>query len=239
MSCFFLSRTVQLCPGGTSSLQRLRGVFTTRRYTNLRLPYLYLRNGQVQHILSVRIRRTFLNLAAFETSRKSLKHNNFEILCRAFATVAEPPARVIVIARWNSWPTRPCKRLSTFYLYLRAPWQNAMSTAVPFCRKLTLLPNEMNAYRNLRRADWWAGTSDDPIHGGGGGSVEKDLGSCCSECTGAQVINQVAAQPGFDLDLGYRVLAICSAHSDKFSQKSSGMFVCLSVCLSAIEETVK
>jgi len=39
-----------------------------------------------------------------------------------------------------------------------------------------------------------------------------------------QVINQVAAQPGFDLDLGYRVLAVCSAHSDKFSQKSSGMF---------------
>jgi len=49
----------------------------------------------------------------------------------------------------------------------------------------------------------------------------------CRYCAyGEQVINQVAAQPGFDLDLGYRVLAICSAHNDKFSQKSSGMTSC-------------
>lgn len=32
----------------------------------------------------------------------------------------------------------------------------------------------------------------------------------------------MAAQPGFDLDLGYRLLAVCAAHRDKFTPKSAG-----------------
>lgn len=37
-----------------------------------------------------------------------------------------------------------------------------------------------------------------------------------------QVVSQVAAQPGYDLDLGYRLLAVCAANRDKFSSKSAG-----------------
>ena len=37
-----------------------------------------------------------------------------------------------------------------------------------------------------------------------------------------QVVSQVAARPGYDLDLGYRLLAVCAAHRDKFSNKSAG-----------------
>ena len=54
----------------------------------------------------------------------------------------------------------------------------------------------------------------------------------------------MAAQPGFDLDLGYRVLAVCSAHCDKFSQKSSGLSsspprpLCLSPSLRIIFQDV-
>lgn len=36
-----------------------------------------------------------------------------------------------------------------------------------------------------------------------------------------QVISEVAAKPGFNLSLGYRLLAVCSANRDKFSMKSS------------------
>ena len=32
----------------------------------------------------------------------------------------------------------------------------------------------------------------------------------------------MAAQPGFDLDLGYRLLAVCTAHRDKFVSKTAG-----------------
>ncbi len=39
---------------------------------------------------------------------------------------------------------------------------------------------------------------------------------------GLQVVSQVAAQPGYDLDLGYRVLAVCAAHRDKFTNKAAG-----------------
>ncbi|XP_071829293.1 zinc finger MIZ domain-containing protein 1-like isoform X2 [Apostichopus japonicus] len=35
------------------------------------------------------------------------------------------------------------------------------------------------------------------------------------------VVSKVAAQRGFDLDLGYRLLAVCSAHQDKFSCESA------------------
>ena len=35
-------------------------------------------------------------------------------------------------------------------------------------------------------------------------------------------MSRVAAQPGYDLDLGYRLLAVCAAHRDKFSPKSAG-----------------
>jgi len=41
-----------------------------------------------------------------------------------------------------------------------------------------------------------------------------------------QVVSQVAAQPGFDLDLGYRLLAVCAAHRDKFVSKTAGEFQC-------------
>ena len=36
-----------------------------------------------------------------------------------------------------------------------------------------------------------------------------------------QVVSQVAAQPGYDLDLGYRLLAVCAAHREKFTPKSA------------------
>ncbi|XP_063969186.1 zinc finger MIZ domain-containing protein 1-like [Lytechinus pictus] len=36
------------------------------------------------------------------------------------------------------------------------------------------------------------------------------------------IVSQVAPQGGYDLDLGYRLLAVCAANRDKLSQKSSG-----------------
>ena len=32
----------------------------------------------------------------------------------------------------------------------------------------------------------------------------------------------MSAQPGYDLDLGYRLLAVCAAQRDKFTTKSAG-----------------
>ena len=46
-----------------------------------------------------------------------------------------------------------------------------------------------------------------------------------------QVVSQVAAQPGYDLDLGYRLLAVCAAHREKFTPKASGRPRSLSCCL--------
>lgn len=43
--------------------------------------------------------------------------------------------------------------------------------------------------------------------------------SCC-RCV--QVVSRVAAQQGYDLDLGYRLLAVCAANRDKFTPKSAG-----------------
>lgn len=37
-----------------------------------------------------------------------------------------------------------------------------------------------------------------------------------------QVVSHVAAQQGFDMDLGYRLLAVCAANRDKFTPKSAG-----------------
>ncbi|XP_031562916.1 zinc finger MIZ domain-containing protein 1-like isoform X5 [Actinia tenebrosa] len=37
------------------------------------------------------------------------------------------------------------------------------------------------------------------------------------------VVSQVAATQGYDLDLGYRLLAVCAAHRDKFTPKSASM----------------
>jgi len=37
-----------------------------------------------------------------------------------------------------------------------------------------------------------------------------------------QVVSRVAAQQGYDLDLGYRLLAVCAANRDKFTPKSAG-----------------
>lgn len=57
-----------------------------------------------------------------------------------------------------------------------------------------------------------------------------------------QVVSRVAAQQGFDLDLGYRLLAVCAANRDKFTPKSAGKTqhltkpvtpVCPRVCVSA------
>ncbi|MGH0134374.1 UNVERIFIED_CONTAM: hypothetical protein FKN15_059076 [Acipenser sinensis] len=36
------------------------------------------------------------------------------------------------------------------------------------------------------------------------------------------VVSRVAAQQGYDLDLGYRLLAVCAANRDKFTPKSAG-----------------
>ena len=37
------------------------------------------------------------------------------------------------------------------------------------------------------------------------------------------IVSRVAAQPGYDLDLGYRLLAVCAAHREKLTSKSSGL----------------
>ncbi|GFY39039.1 hypothetical protein TNIN_455761 [Trichonephila inaurata madagascariensis] len=37
-----------------------------------------------------------------------------------------------------------------------------------------------------------------------------------------RVVHRVATLQGYDLDLGYRLLAVCAAQRDKFSSKSSG-----------------
>ncbi|KAK2151252.1 hypothetical protein LSH36_370g01008 [Paralvinella palmiformis] len=44
---------------------------------------------------------------------------------------------------------------------------------------------------------------------------EQGLISCLT------VVSQVSAQPGYDLDLGYRLLAVCAAHREKFTPKSA------------------
>ncbi|KAK3794299.1 hypothetical protein RRG08_060969 [Elysia crispata] len=36
-----------------------------------------------------------------------------------------------------------------------------------------------------------------------------------------QVVYNVASQPGYDFDLGYRLLAVCSSHKDLFSGKAA------------------
>lgn len=36
------------------------------------------------------------------------------------------------------------------------------------------------------------------------------------------MVSRVAAQQGYDLDLGYRLLAVCAANRDKFTPKSAG-----------------
>ncbi|TMS04466.1 Zinc finger MIZ domain-containing protein 1 [Larimichthys crocea] len=40
------------------------------------------------------------------------------------------------------------------------------------------------------------------------------------------VVSRVAAQQGFDLDLGYRLLAVCAANRDKFTPKSAETSTC-------------
>jgi len=41
-------------------------------------------------------------------------------------------------------------------------------------------------------------------------------------CSYRQVVSKVAPQVGYDFDLGYRLLAVCAAHKDKFSPNSAG-----------------
>lgn len=45
---------------------------------------------------------------------------------------------------------------------------------------------------------------------------------CSRSAVFLQVVSRVAAQQGFDLDLGYRLLAVCAANRDKFTPKSAG-----------------
>lgn len=55
-------------------------------------------------------------------------------------------------------------------------------------------------------------------------SLSSDL-KCpewAARCGCFQVVSRVAAQQGFDLDLGYRLLAVCAANRDKFTPKSAG-----------------
>ncbi|CAL8368148.1 unnamed protein product, partial [Gadus morhua 'NCC'] len=40
------------------------------------------------------------------------------------------------------------------------------------------------------------------------------------------VVSRVAAQQGYDLDLGYRLLAVCAANRDKFTPKSAETNTC-------------
>ncbi|WAQ96806.1 ZMIZ1-like protein, partial [Mya arenaria] len=47
------------------------------------------------------------------------------------------------------------------------------------------------------------------------GQFENILIACLT------VVSRVAAQPGFDLDLGYRLLAVCASNREKFSQKAA------------------
>ncbi|XP_041363895.1 zinc finger MIZ domain-containing protein 1-like isoform X2 [Gigantopelta aegis] len=55
---------------------------------------------------------------------------------------------------------------------------------------------------------------------------EDSLMSCLTfentliECL--TVVSKVAAQPGYDLDLGYRLLAVCASHKEMFTPKSAG-----------------
>ncbi|KAJ7412189.1 zinc finger MIZ domain-containing protein 1-like protein [Pitangus sulphuratus] len=44
------------------------------------------------------------------------------------------------------------------------------------------------------------------------------------------VVSRVAAQQGFDLDLGYRLLAVCAANRDKFTPKSAAYFSFNNTC---------
>ncbi|GBM68102.1 hypothetical protein AVEN_275613-1 [Araneus ventricosus] len=44
-----------------------------------------------------------------------------------------------------------------------------------------------------------------------------------------QVISQVSQKQGFDLDLGYRILAVCAAQREKFSPKSACEYLLFSL----------
>ena len=49
----------------------------------------------------------------------------------------------------------------------------------------------------------------------------KDVDYYCGAVLGLQIVSQVAAEPGYDLDLGYRLLAVCAAHRETFTPKSA------------------
>jgi len=149
--------------------------------------------------------------------------------------------------KWQfSYRYTPTRRLSRYCATVsnRASRYSA-NTAVLFCRKFIFFCRSKWTHRRIR----WVMNLTGRLRCSGGGNG----GGAYWEVTilhtlhryytypwiyGVQVINQVAVQPGFDLDLCYRVLAVCSAHNDKFSQKSSGIYfmipsVCLSVCLAS------
>ncbi|XP_035211791.1 zinc finger MIZ domain-containing protein 1-like isoform X2 [Stegodyphus dumicola] len=47
-------------------------------------------------------------------------------------------------------------------------------------------------------------------------AFEQSLMGCLT------VVSRVSSHHGYDLDLGYRLLAVCAAQRDKFSPKSAG-----------------
>lgn len=40
-----------------------------------------------------------------------------------------------------------------------------------------------------------------------------------------QVVRQCAQKEGYDLDLSYRILAICAANGDKFQPQAAGLYL--------------
>ncbi|PVD39461.1 hypothetical protein C0Q70_02092 [Pomacea canaliculata] len=88
----------------------------------------------------------------------------------------------------------------------------SLSTSAELSRRLGHLQNPpgfQNAAREL--LEWCSDTRAFQLQ------FEEGLMGCLT------VVSKVAAQPGFDLDLGYRLLAICASHKDMFTPKSAGL----------------
>ncbi|GFY30016.1 hypothetical protein TNCV_4073291 [Trichonephila clavipes] len=59
-----------------------------------------------------------------------------------------------------------------------------------------------------------------------GVEVRRGVSSGVVHVTRPWVVHRVSTLQGYDLDLGYRLLAVCAAQRDKFSSKSS-VFPCV------------
>ncbi|KAH9502303.1 Zinc finger MIZ domain-containing protein 1 [Bulinus truncatus] len=51
--------------------------------------------------------------------------------------------------------------------------------------------------------------------------MKQTLGMKAGYSRCKKVVYKVASQPGYDFDLGYRLLAVCSSHKDLFSTKAA------------------